>query len=317
MLWLAIRGTDFKSIGESLAAADRIWAVPFLPTLFVFYWLKSARWCDLLSPSVDARTRELFPSVMIGYAGTAILPLQMGELVRTFIVSKKFTLPFSLVLSSVAIERIFDLLTILTLLGVALAVGQSTPELLIKAGYIIAIVTLAGLLIAIWAAIDTERALSMAGSLMSWMPEPISTKILKHLEAATRGIASIKNPNLLIRITANSILQWSLMGLCIWFSLLAVNIHVPASGVILVLVATIVGISLPASPGYLGSIQLAFVVALRPFGIDAAQAVAASVFYHVLAYVAVVVVGFTYAHRLGYGILEIEAEARASTPKQG
>ena len=317
MLWLAIRGTDFRSIGDSLAAAERIWAVPFLPTLFVFYWLKSARWRDLLSPSVDARTRDLFPSVMIGYAGTAILPLQMGELVRTFIVSKKFTLPFSLVLSSVAIERIFDLLTILTLLGVALATGQSTPELLIKAGYVIASVTLAGLLIAIWAAIDTEGALSMAGSLMSWMPDPMSNTILKHLEAATRGIASIRNPKLLIQIAANSILQWGLMGLCIWFSLLAVDIHVPVSGVILVLVATIVGISLPASPGYLGSIQLAFVVALRPFGIDAAQAVAASVFYHVLAYVAVVVVGFTYAHRLDYGILEIEAEARASTSKQG
>jgi len=317
MLWLAIRGTDFTSIGESLVAADSIWAAPFLPTLFAFYWLKSARWRDLLSPSVDARTRDLFPSVMIGYAGTAILPLQMGELVRTFVASKKFTLPFSLVLSSVAIERIFDLLTILGLLGIALATVQSTPEILIKAGYVIATVTLAGLLMAIWLVMKTEVALSVARSSMRWLPEPLSNVILKHLEAIAHGCASIRSPRLLIRVAANSILQWGLMGLCIWFSLLAIDIHVPVPGVILVLVATIVGVSLPASPGYLGSIQLAFVVALRPFGIDAAQAVAASVFYHVLAYVAVVVVGFTYAHRLGYGILEIEAEARASTSKQG
>lgn len=316
MLWLAVRNTDFMSIRSSLVSADTKWAFPFLGALFLFYWLKATRWKDLLATKVQVHSGDLFPSVMIGYAGTAILPMQMGELVRAYIVGKKYSLPFALVLSSIGMERIFDLLTILVLLGVVLATGQSSPELLVKAGYVIGVVAILGLVFAIWLAANSDTAIRLARFVTRWMPQNISEAIIGQLLQMSRGFDSIKRPELVVRIAINSILQWSLMGLCVWFSLLALDLHVPASGVILVLVATIVGISLPTSPGYVGSIQLAFVFALRPFGISASQAVAASVFYHVLAYAAVVVVGFSFLYAQGHGLLDLERRARLSSRDQ-
>ena len=88
-LWLSFRDADFAEIRITLASADPYWVVPFLLLLFGFYWLKSRRWRDLLSPTRSMHSADLFPAVMIGYAGTAVLPMQMGELVRAFIVSRK------------------------------------------------------------------------------------------------------------------------------------------------------------------------------------------------------------------------------------
>ena len=311
-LWFAFRDADFAAIGAALLSADATFAVPFLLSLFVFYWLKSSRWGLLLSPAGTFPARELFPMVMIGYAGTAVLPMQMGEFVRAYIASRRYTLRYSLVLSSIGMERIFDLLTILALLGAVLAFGQSTPDILIDAGYVIATITLLGLVMAIALATHTETVLSLCRWLLTPLPDGFRNAVVEQLEAAAEGLQSVTQPRLLLRIAFNSVLQWGLMGICIWCSLLALDIHIPLAGVVLVLVATIVGISLPTSPGYVGNIQLAFVVALQPFGIGAGEAIAASVFYHVLAYCAVVITGFGFLHKMGLGLGEIRQQAQAS-----
>ena len=313
-LWLAFRNADLAAIQRSLASAEFGWALPFLVALFAFYGLKSSRWKHLLSPAGKVRSRELFPIVMIGYAGTAVLPMQMGEFVRAFIASRRYALPYSLVLSSIGMERLFDLLTILALLGGVFATGQATPDVLITAGYVIAAVTLAGMALAVALVTHTEKVLGACGVLLSPLPAGAGRFILEQLEAAAQGLQSVTRPDLLIRISLNSVAQWGLMGVCIWCSLAALDIEVPLAGVVLVLVATIVGISLPTSPGYVGNIQLAFVVALQPFGISADAAIAASIFYHILAYLAVVVVGFGFLHRMGLGMFEIREKARSSAP---
>lgn len=291
-----------------------VFAAPFLLALFAFYWLKSARWRDLLSPARVMRTRDLFPIIMIGYAGTAILPMQMGELVRAYIAGKRYELPYSLVLSSIGMERIFDLLTILALLGLVLATGQSTPPVMIQAGYVIGIITLTGLLLALLLVLRPAPVFATVRVLTGWLPAGVTRFIVEQLEAAAQGLASVARPRLLLKITGNSMLQWALMGVCIWLSLLALDLSLPVSGVVLTLVATIIGISLPTSPGYVGNIQLAFVVALGPFGVSPSVAIAASIFYHVLAYLAVVIVGFYCAHRIGFGMSTVRNEALESDP---
>ena len=66
-LWLAFRNTDFRSIGTSLKAAEPLYALPFLAFLFVFYWLKSMRWSDLLAPNAVIGAGQA--SVMVAAGG--------------------------------------------------------------------------------------------------------------------------------------------------------------------------------------------------------------------------------------------------------
>lgn len=313
-LWLALRDTEFAEIGRVLSSANGRWALPFLLFLFLFYWLKSWRWTDLLSPSKPLRTAELFPAVMIGYAATAILPMQMGELVRTYIVSREHEIPYARVLGSIAIERVFDLLSVLALLGLIFVMGQGVPPVMRTAGYLVAAGCGVALLATALLVTRTDGVIAVLQRLLCWLPAALLQKIGLQLRELANGFSVLREPAILIRVGINSLVQWLLMGGCILVSLWAFDIEVPLSAAAMVLAATIIGISLPTSPGYIGNIQLAFALALTPYGVSKEGALAASLFYHALAYVTVVLVGFGFFQRYGFGFREIR---RVSTDTHG
>ena len=60
--------------------------------------------------------------------------------------------------------------------------------------------------------------------------------------------------------------------------------------------------TLPTSPGFIGSVQAAFVLALIPFEVGSEATVAASIYFHVLAYVSVVISGLVFLHKAGQSL---------------
>ena len=89
------------------------------------------------------------------------------------------------------------------------------------------------------------------------------------------------------------------MGLSIYIGFMAVGIAVPVSAGFIVLVLTSIGMTLPSGPGYIGTIQLAFVIGLRLYGVEATEAVAASIYFHFIAYAYSLIVGLYYLGRTG------------------
>ena len=311
-LWLSFRNTDIAEIRTTLASANPYWVVPFLLLLFGFYWLKSRRWRDLLSPTRSLRSADLFPAVMIGYAGTAVLPMQMGELVRAFVVSRKQSMSYALVLGSIGIERVFDFLSVLAILGVVLVAGENIPQAMRMAGYVVATGCLIALTLTTLLVTQTEMILRFIRTAFGWLPKRFVQKTLEQMRQISMGFQVLRHPQVLIAVAVNSLVQWLLMGGCILFSLWAFDIDVPPTAAAMVLVATIIGVSLPTSPGYVGNIQLAFALALLPYGVSRESAIAASIYYHILAYVSVVVTGFIFLHRYGYQLGKLRREATDS-----
>lgn len=309
LLWLAVRQTELAEIRAALRESDKIWAVPFIAVLFTFYWLKSHRWKIILSPIAELRSYELFRLVMIGYAGTAVLPMQLGEIVRVYLANKQFGIPSATLLTSIALERLLDFLMVVALLGVVLAASESVPDSLASAGYVIALGCLLALFCFALAVSRPESVMGLVRRSTARIPANIRDNLVTHASRAIEGLHILGDYRRLAQVIASSFIQWLLMGVCILFSLYALDLAVPVSAALLVLVATIIGISLPTGPGYVGNIQIAFVVALQPFDVSASDAMAASIYYHVLAYCAVIVVGFFYLYRFGYRFAQV---ARAS-----
>src|SRR5262249_40423437 len=94
-------------------------------------------------------------------------------------------------------------------------------------------------------------------------------------------------------------LQWALMWLCAWVAIWSVGIHTSWSASLLTVALINVAVSLPTSPGYVGSVQAAFVLALLSYAVEREVAIAASIYFHVLMYVAVVATGPLFLHRAG------------------
>ncbi len=299
LLWLAVRGTNVSEIGSALATADPVWIVPYLLAAYASYWLKSFRWRWLLSSACDTRARKLFAPIMIGHLGNLVLPAQLGELVRVVCVSKQIRIPHSTALSSMVVERIFDLLTVLLIFGLALLLGAEASPILMRAGMIVATLTVVLAMVTTAYVAWTHEFVSIVGAVTKRLPQSMRVRLLSSLEHGVTGVHALRRPSVLARVVVYSLLHWGCWLLCVHFSLAALGIDVPVSAPLLVLGLAVASVTLPTSPGFVGAIQVAFTIGLAPFGVGPDRAFAASVYYHLLAVTAVIVLGLFSLKQMG------------------
>ena len=76
-----------------------------------------------------------------------------------------------------------------------------------------------------------------------------------------------------------SLLQWGLVATCIYLSYRSIGIDASPWVALIILPLTIVGLTLPTAPAYVGTLQVCFLVALEPFGAPKENAIAAAFVY--------------------------------------
>lgn len=320
-LYLALRKVDGNELRSALESA-RWWTTgPFLAVLFAYYWIKTVRWTYVLRGVAPGTSARLFPAVMVGYAAGALLPMQLGELVRAWLGADRLRIRLLASLASIALERVFDLLSIALLAALALTIGiRASPPWLLPAIYLLGAGALVSLGLFGAFVLRGEQLIAWAERVLGVLSPRRSEPVLEQLRAASAALDTLRSARAFSFVFAMSVLQWLLMFGCIWISLYAARIEAGALAAAVVTVFTVIGISLPNSPGYVGSIQLAFTLALEPFGVAPAQAVAASLFFHALAYVSVVLTGLSLLPLAGLSVQEIArrtSEARRSAALEG
>ncbi len=87
-LYLALRGLRLDELGEAFTQANYWWVIPGVAVYFVDVWARAWRWHYLLKPLKSIPTKDLFPTVTIGYFGNNILPARAGELLRAIVLKK-------------------------------------------------------------------------------------------------------------------------------------------------------------------------------------------------------------------------------------
>jgi hypothetical protein len=302
-LWLAVRGLDWAAAAGEIGRAGIGQIALAVACLFSYYGIKAERWKHLVSPFVRASGRELQPAVMIGLAGNYMLP-HFGEIARALLAGRQFRVAPSAFLGSIAIERFFDFFALLVMtLVVLLPLGGIDPE--IRAASL-AIAAFCGSLLAGVAlfVFRTDGCIRFARRVLAPVSRKLAAMTSYHMSKARLGLGAIADPRLLLRIFGWSLLQWIAILGCIVFCLRAVDAPVTIAGAVAVLLLNVIGLTLPAAPGHVGTVQLAFIAGLAPFGVADEQAFAASVIYNVLMVVPTVILGSP-------GLRRASAELRA------
>lgn len=267
-------------------------------TLFFFYWLKAWRWRLLLSPIGSYRTlQDLVPPIMIGFAFNNVLPARLGEVARCFVFSKQQKLPLSLAVSSVVLERFFDLIGILFFLGLGLLLVDGLDPDIRQRAMVPALLAVGGMLGGLTFVIWTRPVLTLVEFLLGklpFVPGAVVAKVCRILENGAQGLASLRNWRLLATMLVISIVKWGLNGLLVMFSLISFGL--PSSPLVAMVVMGVVafGVSIPSSPGYFGVMQVCFLLVLGLFveGESGAAAIlAASIYYQMTQYIPVTLIG--------------------------
>jgi glycosyltransferase 2 family protein len=314
-LWVALRGTEFSIWSHALVSADFFLLIPFLLFLAGFYWLKAVRWRMLLTPVYATSAGEILPALMVGFAGNNLLPAHLGELLRMHLLGQQLQISQSAVFGSIVLERTLDIMTLVTMLTFALLWQRSIiPELQLAAlafagaGILLLLATVSLLRYSGPTLRFTERC-------TAFLPDRLQSALLHQVECGVLGISSIRRPELWLGLAATSVAQWMLLAGCIGLSLEALNIQVPWTASVIILALTVVGITLPSAPGFFGTIQLCFILALDPFGVNTNEAFAAAIYYHITIYLAVTATGLAFLRQFRLRLRSLRAlvaAARAS-----
>jgi len=276
--------------------------------LYLASWpLRGIRYQDILN-RLDHHERWGFltGAIFISQTGNLVFPARAGDAVRAYVLKARRRIPYTAGLASLAVERVFDLLTIAALAGTVLvglvATGSAdgiraglveagvvagTPESGRTALLVAALVGLAAVLavIAIVASARAERNYVRAaiGRLSSDAYADSVAGVVERFVADVQTVATDRRA--FVRIGATSLLIWTLDVLTAVLVLAAFDVGVDTASLVAVgLFAVSVGNLakvLPLSPGGIGLYEGAFtvlVVGLTP--VPAGTALAAAIVDH-------------------------------------
>ena len=119
LLLLLFYQVDIGDLKSSLRNANYYLLAPSIVVYFVSVFFRAIRWRYLLSPIGRYPVTRLYPVVVIGYMANNLLPVRLGELVRSYYLSRREDVNTSSALATIAVERVYDGITLLAFAALA------------------------------------------------------------------------------------------------------------------------------------------------------------------------------------------------------
>ncbi len=125
ILWLITRGQDVEKILLELRGAKYQWIAAAMAFALAGHYLRAVRWNMLIGTmGYHTRASHTFYAVMTGYLANMALP-RMGEITRCLTLSKATNTPFNALAGTVLAERVFDILSLFSVVFLAIAIQFS------------------------------------------------------------------------------------------------------------------------------------------------------------------------------------------------
>jgi uncharacterized protein (TIRG00374 family) len=302
---LAFRKVDFGQMWSSLETANYLYFLPVIAIVFLSHLLRAFRWRYLLDPIRRLDTSSLFSSLIIGYAANVVTPAHLGEVLRSYVLSKKRELPMSAILGTVVIERIIDVFSLLALMVVAIFI-HPFPAWVVRSGYIMFAGTMGLLFLLILLKKSRSFTKAFLGLVHKILPERIAHQLNIITERFLWGIVPLKKWHDYITVILFSLAIWFCYGLVFQFSLHAFG-FVEAYQLgwqvsLILLVITCVAVVVPSSPGYVGPYHYLCQITLAMFAVPAGPALSYATVVHAVSFLPVLLVGLALANYEGMSL---------------
>ncbi len=289
--WAILRAVDLPRTLAAFRAADArfLLAAFFLNVLWLL--VRGIVWRTLLRER--ASYRETFITLGEGYLMNNFLPFRLGELGRAFFLSRKSPLPFAEVLSTIVVERVFDLVISA---GIFVAVAPFIVETgnAARAGYLVGGGVFIALLALYLLAKNETRAMDAFRALRQRIPKLGAVEDMTR--AFLQGLSALADGALFFRFLGWMLFNWGI-AIAQYFCIIAAFFpQATLKWGAFVLSAAAFGGAIPSLPGALGTLEAAIGGALQLLSGDFSTALAAALvirFFNYLFSGAVGIYGFT------------------------
>lgn len=306
-VWVSMKGVDLQKVLTALKGANYFgFAAVCVVTIFGF-WIRAVRWRSFIVSPKPLRTDALFSATMIGFMANNVLPFRLGEFVRPWALARSEGLSKTTLLATVVVERAIDMLTLLAILGIALAVhplsSSSEAANMVQqgAGWLVGLSVALTLFVVVMER-QPKLAHALIGRLTSVLPEALRNKVRRALDHFLEGLGLFRDLPRLLWVFFLSFLMFFTFSFGLSISMWSLGLDVAWYAGLLMLVITAIGIMIPGAPGYIGTLNLACIAGLALFGVSKDLAASFSWFYFFSQWLPITVVGLFYLNREGLSL---------------
>jgi uncharacterized protein (TIRG00374 family) len=311
-LFLALRKVDPGELKSALESADYIYLLPVVLLVMVSMILRVFRWRYLLRPVKEISFGSIFYATAIGLMANNVLPARLGEFIRAYVIGRRENISKSASFATVIVARIFDGLTILSFLAaVFVFYAFSLPGWLRKAAIITLVLYLLAIVVLVLLKIRTEAVLRAASFILKPLPDRMGERVLQILDSFAGGLKILHSTREILYSAVLSIFIWVPNIVIIYLLLLSFGIHLPFFASMVLLVAIVIGVTIPSAPGYIGTIQYATVAGLALFGVPKSLALSFSLVYHAAVFIPATIAGIICLPAAGFSFRELRTSVES------
>lgn len=302
LLWLAAREVNLADVAHVLGKADPLWVAAALVCVLLSILFRSLRWQILLLPGHPMSDRLphslLLPSLLVGQLLNAVAPTRLGDLSRAYVVGQ-VGVSRSFVLGTVVMEKIFDAAAfgfiLLLLLALAPLPAWARPAVFSFFG---AMAVLLAVLLVV--GLNRWRLLGwLDAANVPLLPAHWQDSLSRRLAAGMVSLDVLRAPSTVVGLLIWSLLVWGAGAAINYLLFLALDMALPVSAALLLLIVLQVSTTLPPSPGNIGIFEGLCVFALAVFGVDRTMGLSYGLLLHAVVFLPTVLLGMLSLGRLG------------------
>ena len=279
MLYLALKGIDFRQLGQALRDIRLPLVVLTLLTSLLTPVLKAVRWRYLFLERPPLTILQLASLIVIGQATNFLIPGRWGELIRAYLTGEQGGVSKAYVLGTLAAEKLLDLVILAVLVVVLI------PLVVLPAGFAerVGPVVVMALVITVGAAVllgGRRLWLRLADWGLRWLPPAMAQRWRIRIVAGLDGLGGLSSPAAAVAIWGWSLIFWLVAAVTNLLLLLAFDLPPSPLMALLLLAVLQGGVAVPSTPGKVGVFHYLCMLALSVFHVSASIGLAYGLVLH-------------------------------------
>lgn len=277
-LWLAFSRIEVDDVLDNLSHTNPVWiGVGFLCTSLSIV-ARSMRWRILLDSQLTAR--QAFPIVSVGVV-TNLLPMRAGDILRASLL-RRHNIPFITGLSSLIIENLQDILTVVVLLVIAFSRVTTIADEAIFVSQLFGGLSVVVVILLIWMIRYPDHGRSLIDRITALMPILERFNGKQRFEEILRGVQPLSNPQTFFQSILWTGILWffNLAG----FYAIGLAFHFQGVDLLLWTILSVslisLSIAIPVSFAGIGAYQMAVIIAGGMIGVDMVDSLVLGITVH-------------------------------------
>lgn len=305
-MWLGFRGLDLNELWSTIREIQAVWLLLAVPVYFVAVYILTWRWWYLLRSVRDIHPNRLYPVVIVGYMANNLLPFRLGEVLRAYVLKRRDDVPIPPTLTTILVERIFDGLTMLTLIFVALLFVDFEEQTLRTVILVATPLFFVALGIFFWLASNPDIARGLVQWLVNrFVPGGLRDKVIQLSDDFLSGLEGLRSRQALAGIIFNSVASWTIESSTYWIVMQAFDFDVSFSVLLLVVGFGNLSTILPSTAGYIGTFHAVAILTLTAFDVDRTDAGSYAIVMHATLWLPITLAGLFALINMGFNWQDI------------